>query len=828
MTKRTSKIITALTTISMALSSVSVFSAAASAQKNADVTPEKAVIQKFDNAQSVKSFTNQSEYMDIEMEKTYGDSLYSVKWEYSGESDAAKRTQSLNTSDKGINWANYDHFMIRYYAETAGVVVSVMPTRNDVNFVEAQDYYRWIFTTEDAGWHETVIPLSSFYATSRDENNKLTWDAVKGVYLATGFGGDTSCAGAGSIYIDEMWLEKRDAKTTDGINSTDYVVLNAVNENDLPPKNMKPTVNGATKDGTALKCDNRREGGNLWYTSIDVKANTESSYYLYNAASVNNVNFSGYKYLNLWIYSPKARNAEVKVGFSSRSGKKQDGTTAAEGGDKNAMVSLGTLSWEGWKLVTVDMPTDQTPASGGYMFNPAKVHRIWLNVNSNGMAKWAEDGYYGIEKMWLSAEKPTAPEATVPAAGVDVKLPADELLLANYSGADKIAASLGSSADVCNPFIQNPNTSNNRLFNSNIRSNAWGTNEGFVMSLYQAPEVNGHKLLDIKTPGYQYVNFWMYNPGVKMNNGAVSQISCMIWSRKGNGAIGSIGDGASNNHYQKYNINMDWTGWKLVSIPLGDYPKTRGLHGIYLYVNNQNYLRTNEIKWSEPGNFVDVDMVWLSKEIPASFTHSASIAKTETDVALNKGTVTFTFTNELDSDAAGKISVLKNQELLAKDTDYTLAVEGKTVTVSFKDSKLAPKSQYNIVIDDKLKDVYGNCLSATGDNVVYTLNTLPEYKISGLNITYSDDKTKAKATVKVQVFDDIERSFILIAADMYQGRFNAASLSESKLVKAEDGEVVLNTEEIPVKAGDELSVMMWDSLSTIKPYMGREVYSVTE
>ena len=40
-------------------------------------------------------------------------------------------------------------------------------------------------------------------------------------------------------------------------------------------------------------------------------------------------------------------------------------------------------------------------------------------------------------------------------------------------------------------------------------------------------------------------------------------------------------------------------------------------------------------------------------------------------------------------------------------------------------------------------------------------------------------------------------------------------------VTAADGEITLNTDEISAAESDKLTVMLWDGLDTLKPYIGK-------
>ena len=814
MKKRTNRILAMLMTLGMTVCSMGAVPVAA--EEATDVTADKAVIAKFDTADAVKSFIQNAQGLEIDMKKTYGDSPYSIKWDYSGTTTDAKRTTAVNTADKGINWANYDYFVVRYYAETAGVQVSVMPNVQGVNYVEGVSYYRWIFTTKATGWQEAIIPLSKFYPT-----REPSWDAVSGVYLATGFGGDTSCDNAGYMYIDEMWLENNDSpKTTDNIGSSDLVLMNVASDADLPPNNVNPTKNQASSQNETITSFNRRAGGNVAYATIDVDASSNNtSYYLYNGSSSREqLNLSSYKYLNLWIYSPKAINGDLSIGMTSKSYLTVNGETTKATNEINGTASLGALDWIGWKLVTVDMEIINAcvNATKDRKFDPSHVYRIWITANST-YSPWAEDGYYGIEKIWLSNEKPTSETVLIPETGVETKLPEGNLLLANYSGQDKVAASIGSNADVCNPIIQNANTSNNRLFDANIRSNKWSSNEGFVMSLYQAPVANGFPLLTVNGL-YNYVNFWLYSPGSRKNGNSTSQLSCVVWCHKGNGAVGNIGDHKGNTAYQKYNINMDWTGWKLISIPLGDYIKSRGLHGVYLYANSNQWITTTSnaaVAWNTENNFVDVDMVWLSKDAPTAFALSeALVSDKEVDV-LTDTDLMYSFTNELEEGAADKISVYNDYEPLVKGTDYEVVVNGSLMTVNFTNA-LKSDSSYQVKLDNDLRDVYGNDLSA-GDNVVYSFTTAPKYRITDAVITKTDD-SKASASASVKVFEGEAKSFVVILGEYSaDGSLVKAAITTTDTLAAQESKT-FSTEAIAVSENNTLKAFIWDGFESMNPY----------
>ena len=324
------------------------------------------------------------------------------------------------------------------------------------------------------------------------------------------------------------------------------------------------------------------------------------------------------------------------------------------------------------------------------------------------------------------------------------------------------------------------------------------------------------------TDKYNYINVWLYNPEVKQstldNNikGRTSQIILLL-------RTGKSATDRTENYCFRYGISMDWTGWKLVSVPISSFTKNNidNLdYGIYKIDISTNGWQTSVPSWPSGNHYAYVDAMWFSKEAPTA----ADLTVTETNYADGDGYVSAdlggdnTFVFETSSQvskarAYGAVTVKKDGEVLTDG--YTIDTASDKLNIKF-DEKLKYGSTYELTLGTDLCDLYGNCIE-TAKTV--TLNVEPEFTISDVKVNYNGGK--ASATAKIKINDGTDRSFVLILTSKNGETLKEMAATAKTTVSTADGEKILNTDEISAAEGDELTIMLWDGLDTLKPYMGK-------
>lgn len=324
------------------------------------------------------------------------------------------------------------------------------------------------------------------------------------------------------------------------------------------------------------------------------------------------------------------------------------------------------------------------------------------------------------------------------------------------------------------------------------------------------------------TDKYNYINVWLYNPEVKKSThektlDKISQIILLL----------RTGQNATNRediYCFRYGISMNWTGWKLVSVPISSFTQNRTGnldYGIYKIDISTNGWETAVPSWPSGNHYAYVDAMWFSKDAPTAAELTVTETNYDTDgdgyVSADLGgdnTYVFETSSQVSKARAyGAVTVKKDGEILTDG--YTIDTESDKLNIKF-DEKLKYGSTYELTLGTNLCDLYGNCINAAK---TVTLNVEPEFIISDVNVNYNGGK--ASATAKIKINDGTDRSFVLIVTSKNGDELKEMAATVKTTVTAADGEKTLNTDEISAAEGDKLTVMLWDGLDTLKPYIGK-------
>jgi hypothetical protein len=356
---------------------------------------------------------------------------------------------------------------------------------------------------------------------------------------------------------------------------------------------------------------------------------------------------------------------------------------------------------------------------------------------------------------------------------------------------------------------------------NNISS--WETTAGTLSNQTAVLFKTNNASAKISTAGMAYVNLRLYNPAPTTNFlGRPSQIPLILLT-------GSSPPDVSGFVYKHVGIIADWSGWKLVSIPLSDFGNgnaTDFAYGIYEarlapnqwtqttdrtftpeelskgYTNASNYTT-----WGDRDNYVDVDRVWLSAEAPAATFGDAGFSLEQTkDVPVTTREYTIALTNAVDAsyaEAALNVAVLKNGEQ-SDGADYSVSIGGGNtqITVTMANN-LDYDAYYEIILPDGLRDVFGN---------PYTGNK--EFKFSSVAYETGDIVIDAETySVSVSVSGNVPAGTILILAEKNDGRMQQAATAVYS-----GGDTISATLSDKPTSGSALRAFLWNGISGMVPY----------
>ena len=243
---------------------------------------------------------------------------------------------------------------------------------------------------------------------------------------------------------------------------------------------------------------------------------------------------------------------------------------------------------------------------------------------------------------------------------------------------------------------------------------------------------------------YNYVNAWVYSNAEANQNLYLKMYFDMDNDRKGNAKVGQ--------HYidnDNDKLNVNWTGWKLVSYRIKDMRirPNSGLGGSYEWGNGSikiNSVGFEAVKSDECDKIdLNIDSIFFSVNACSADLSlvSAGTARvndlTSSSVAPYDKTAVLTFNGEIDASTAS-VSAAANGVALS-DTEYDVQVTGDKIYVHFHND-LPENSTVTVTVADSLKSVYHSKLAS---DAVVTLNTKAASEITwnDSSVTFANNST---------------------------------------------------------------------------------------
>lgn len=198
-----------------------------------------------------------------------------------------------------------------------------------------------------------------------------------------------------------------------------------------------------------------------------------------------------------------------------------------------------------------------------------------------------------------------------------------EYAIKNYAYPNKTDGTMnqyGREANVTSNPVHVP-----QLFDTGLRFNWEKGDRSLVLYQPSADEANKYGKLDVKAKDesgnytdenkWNYVNILVYFRDVKKHSDASYTKNCgvNVVVVRGTGRTDTKWSGGG---YQYTTYAVDKTGWQVISVPLDNQTKYRGIYQVYLNANGwKGTTKSNTTPW-EVNSGCDVERVWLSKEQP--------------------------------------------------------------------------------------------------------------------------------------------------------------------------------------------------------------------
>lgn len=302
---------------------------------------------------------------------------------------------------------------------------------------------------------------------------------------------------------------------------------------------------------------------------------------------------------------------------------------------------------------------------------------------------------------------------------------------------------------------------------------------------------------------YNYVNAWVYSNAEANQNLYLKMYFDMDNDRKGNAKVGQ--------HYidnVNDKLNVNWTGWKLVSYRIKDMrirPNESDLGGSYSWGNGSikiNSVGFEAVKSDECDKIdLNIDSIFFSVNECSKDLSLVSAGTAKTDdltssfVAPYDKTAVLTFNGEIDASTAS-VSATANGVAL-DNGKYDVQVIGDKIYVHFHND-LPESSTVTVTVADSLKSVYRSKLASP---VTVTLNTK-----AASEITWND----SSVTIANNLTADLSGLTLYAAGYADDGSLVSVTTQDISVPAAES-----KTFEYTASAQAKNKVFIWDT--NLKP-----------
>lgn len=415
------------------------------------------------------------------------------------------------------------------------------------------------------------------------------------------------------------------------------------------------------------------------------------------------LNITPYQFFNFWAYSEKATGSTINVAVFS--------TSRNESNRQGYLLKALNVDWTGWKLISLPL-ADFTQR---YSPDLKTIERVDLDArqwNASDIPASPETVLY-FEKIWFSAKIPSVS-------------PWDPGVIAQFDTAD--SALLDKTGTL--------------VLDSTIKkhydwSAKWAnlhTSQNAIVQL---------SLAGIDFTEYSHFAAWVYS---EKATEATINIAAFSNSRNESNRQG----------YLQKGINVDWAGWRLISIPLADFTKRYEPD-----LTSMQRLDLDARKWADsdvaagPDTVLYLEKIWLTNEgLEPCTLVSAEPAYGMDDIPVKNATVKFTYNNEMDEASISSAIQVSGGK---SNPSYSVSIDGRVVLVAF--DELEFDTSYTVKIGKTAKDSYGQ--AAKEASVTFTTMAknlwaeIPVFESNEISATvYNPNSGEKAAQLNIVTFSE--------------------------------------------------------------------------
>ncbi len=340
------------------------------------------------------------------------------------------------------------------------------------------------------------------------------------------------------------------------------------------------------------------------------------------------------------------------------------------------------VDWEGWRLVS--LPLSAATAYGD-IADWTELQTVYLDTGGWDTSM-DEQTVLCLDRMWLSREMPVG--GTLP--GTD----SDTVLVAQFDNEAAINATGKLQVD----------TQTTHLYGM---SGLW---EDMPNRQYFDLQLGS---VDLR--GFSYYYQWVYS--AQATN---AEINLIVYTE-------------GDNTYFRTTFRVDWTGWKLLEIPIGQFEPNSGGSPDWSKVT---HVRFHSNAWgitADPNTSINLERLWFAKDKMQPLALTGSDPADGYDAASIEGPVTLAFNTELARTTRQDAAVL--QSAGGETVPCTAFADGKNLVISWE-GRLAADTRYQVMV--AAENLMGSMGQTLQNGVSLAFTTAPAGLVVS-RITFEDD-----------------------------------------------------------------------------------------
>lgn len=675
-------------------------------------------------------FTNPKVILDFGFVEASVDSSATAKWVFKN-SEGKQNFSYLHENGLPTDWRVYTSLKLKLYSPSSyNDKMSILLSSGSAT---SEGYYLATIELNWTGWNEVTVPFTSFAKKNGTATVGDYWGDIKGIGLWRGDWINQWTQTDTELYIESIKLSGKTGAIA-------------------PKSDLTAGDFYCGSDGFSSVSDNssntRMYLNNAKWSDME---NNERMVKSYDAP----IDAGGQKYFNIWAYSEKANNADVHIVLYSDGIKSKNNNGIAEGWYINTVK----IDWTGWKLLSIPIKNFNRKNAPN-LTGIKRIEfdsRVWNSGNSGPLS----DTVLCFDKIWFG-EAPLSEFSSSPSSSVAenasvninigfVELEYEEMLfpytvmdnymvkkIADYVklykdtneintytvSADGKKLKITFSEDLT-PSSQYKITVDSGLYNActmattagfelNFRAKSSGVDDYIILEPITESDCRVGPLLPSteQTKNYSYSAKWentKTNGVVTMFSGGAtnfsdySYLNFWAYSQKATGSIlNVILFTEGSNKYFNYKRNIDWTGWKLISIDLAKYDKIKNSPDMSKLVEIDFDARVWHSGDAEPSDDTKLyfDKVWMSTTGYSELEPSGDVSPVYYDDFLPVGGEgKLYFNNPIDP------STVSDAVQCSIPADITADLNAVKITPR---NHLSFNSSFEVNINNKLKDIYGD------------------------------------------------------------------------------------------------------------------------